>query len=194
MSINEIKVNDLQPEKFIAEKTKEISEAVGDGLAVNALSGGVDSSTVTLLGHKALGDKLKTYFIDHGLMREGEPQMVVDTFAKLGVKVELVDARKEFFAALKGITDPEEKRKIGITRTFYQDVFARLVKESGGKFLLQGTILTDVEETVAGIKAQHNVLEQMGNLCRLQQAFARACLSRHRFPDRSATVLSMSLR
>lgn len=162
MSIEEIRVDELDVEKFIKEQVKAISDAVGDGLAVNALSGGVDSSAVTLLGHKALGDRLKTYFIDHGLMREGEPQMVVNAFAKLGVKVELVDARKEFFAALKGITDPEEKRKIGITRTFYQDVFARLVKESGAKCLLQGTILTDVDETVAGIKAQHNVLAQMG--------------------------------
>jgi len=131
-------------------------------LAVNALSGGVDSSAVTLLGHRALGDRLKSYFVDHGLMREGEPEMVVETFAGLGVKVELVDARKEFFDALKGITDPEEKRKIGITRTFYRDVFGKIVKDSGAKFLLQGTIYTDIEETMAGIKAQHNVLEQMG--------------------------------
>ena len=162
MSIEEIKVDELDTEKFIEEQVAAISAAVGDGLAVNALSGGVDSSAVTLLGHKALGDRLKTYFVDHGLMREGEPQFVVDTFAELGVKVELVDARKEFFAALKGVSDPEEKRKIGITQTFYQDVFARLVKESGAKCLLQGTILTDVEETMAGIKAQHNVLAQMG--------------------------------
>jgi len=160
--MQEITVEALDAESFIEEKVKEISGTVGEGLAVNALSGGVDSSAVTLLGHRAIGDRLKTYFIDHGLMREGEPQMVVDTFAGLGVKVELVDARKEFFGALKGITDPEEKRKIGITQTFYQDVFARIVRESGAKFLLQGTIFTDVEETVAGIKAQHNVLGQMG--------------------------------
>jgi len=162
MSVEEIKHDDLDVEKFIDEKVAEISSAVGDGLAVNALSGGVDSSAVTLLGHKALGDRLKTYFIDHGLMREGEPQLVFDTFAALGVHVEIVDSREEFFGALKGITDPEEKRKIGITRTFYRDVFGRIVRESGARFLLQGTIFTDIEETVAGIKAQHNVLEQMG--------------------------------
>lgn len=162
MSVEEIKVEDLNVDNFIEEKAKEIKDAVGDGLAVNALSGGVDSSAVTLLGHKALGDNLKTYFIDNGLMREGEPQFVVDTFKDLGVKVELVDAQDEFFTALQGLSDPEEKRKIGITRTFYRDVFARIVKESGARFLLQGTIFTDVEETVAGIKAQHNVLEQMG--------------------------------
>ena len=162
MDIQEITVEALDAESFIEEKVKEISDAVGGGLAVNALSGGVDSSAVTLLGHRALGDRLKSYFVDHGLMREGEPEMVVETFAGLGVKVELVDARKEFFDALKGITDPEEKRKIGITRTFYRDVFGKIVKDSGAKFLLQGTIYTDIEETMAGIKAQHNVLEQMG--------------------------------
>ena len=130
-------------------------------MAINALSGGVDSSTVTMLGHKALGKRLKTVFIQNGLMRQGEPERVVSLFKKLGVKVEIVDARKEFFAALKGITDPEEKRE-AITQTFYKKVFGRIVKKSGAKFLLQGTILTDVDETIAGIKRQHNVFEQLG--------------------------------
>ena len=160
--IREITTAKLNAKRFIAQKAKEISEAVGAGIAVNALSGGVDSSAVTLLGHKALGKRLKTYFIDNGLMREGEPRFVVNTFRKLGVKVELIDAKRTFFAALKGITDPEEKRQKGITDVFYKDVFAKLVKQSGARFLLQGTILTDVDETVAGIKRQHNVLEQLG--------------------------------
>jgi len=162
MEIKEIRAEELNPEKFIEEKVAEISSSVGDGIAINALSGGVDSSTVTMLGHKALGDRLKTYFIDHGLMREGEAQKVVSVFEKLGVKVEIVDAKEKFFNALCGITDPEEKRKIGITRTFYKDVFGGLVRESRAKFLLQGTILTDVDETAAGIKRQHNVFEQIG--------------------------------
>jgi len=130
-------------------------------LAINALSGGVDSSTVTMLGHRALGKRLKTVFIENGLMREGEPEQVVSLFQKLGVTVEVVDANKEFFAALKGITDPEEKRE-AITQSFYKDVFGRIVKESGAKHLIQGTILTDIDETVAGIKRQHNVFEQLG--------------------------------
>lgn len=159
--IEEITVQALDPERFIREKVQEIREAVGGGLAINALSGGVDSSTVTLLGHRALGERLKTVFIDNGLMREGEPEQVVSLFQKLGVKVTVVDARQEFLAALKGITDPEQKRET-ITRTFYRDVFGRLVRESGAKYLLQGTILTDVDETVAGIKRQHNVLAQLG--------------------------------
>ena len=159
--INEITARELNPEQFISEKVNEIRETVGNGIAINALSGGVDSSTVTMLGHRALGDRLKTVFIDNNLMREGEPEAVVGSFRKLGVTVEIIDAREEFLTALKGITDPEEKRE-AVTQTFYKKVFGRIVKGSGAKFLLQGTILTDVDETVAGIKRQHNVFEQLG--------------------------------
>ncbi len=159
--ISEITAQELNTENFINEKVKEIKEAVGDGTAINALSGGVDSSTVTMLGHRALGERLRTVFIENGLMRAGESEQVVGFFRKLGVTVEVIDARKEFFAALKGITDPEEKRE-AVTQTFYLDVFGRLVKQSSAKYLLQGTILTDVDETVAGIKRQHNVFEQLG--------------------------------
>ncbi len=157
----EITALELKPKQFIEEKVEEIRAAVGDGTAINALSGGVDSSVVTMLGHKALGSRLKTVFVENGLMREGEPQHVVGLFAKLGVKVEIEDARHEFFTALKGIADPEEKRE-AVTQTFYRDVFGRMVRESGAKVLLQGTILTDIDETVAGIKRQHNVFEQLG--------------------------------
>ncbi len=157
----EIKLDKLNTEEFINEKSKEIKNAVGDGLAINALSGGVDSSAVTMLGHKALGDKLKTYFVDNGIMREGEPQRIAELFKSLGVNIEIINAQDKFFAALKGITDPEEKRE-AITQTFYKDIFGDLVRESGAKHLLQGTILTDVDETIAGIKRQHNVFEQLG--------------------------------
>lgn len=159
--ITEIAVQELNTEQFIHEKVGEIKAAVGEGMAINALSGGVDSSTVTMMGHRALRNKLKTVFIEHGLMREGEPEQVVGFFSDLGVTVEVVDARQEFFSALKGIKDPEEKRE-AIRQTFYSTVFGRIVKESGAKHLLQGTILTDVDETVAGIKRQHNVFEQLG--------------------------------
>jgi len=161
MSVKEIPAAELDCARFIEEKVGEVAATVGEGGAINALSGGVDSSAVTMLGHRALGDRLKTYFVDNGIMREGEPQRVVTLFADLGVRVELIDAQDEFFAALAGITDPEEKRE-AITQTFYKRVFGRLVKESGAKFLLQGTILTDVDETAAGIKRQHNVFEQIG--------------------------------
>jgi len=159
--IEEIKAKGLNTRRFIEAKVAEIQETVGGGLAINALSGGVDSSTVTMLGHRALGRRLKTVFIENGLMREGEPKRVVGLFKKLKVPVEIVDAREEFFAALKGITDPEAKRE-AITQTFYKHVFGRIVKQSGARFLLQGTILTDVDETVAGIKRQHNVFAQLG--------------------------------
>ena len=159
--IQEITAQELNAERFIDEQVNEIKTAVGDGTAINALSGGVDSSTVTMLGHRALGEQLKTVFVENGLMREGEPEQVVGFFKELGVTVDIVDARSEFFAALKAITDPEEKRE-AITQTFYRDVFGRIVKESGAKHLLQGTILTDVDETVAGVKRQHNVFEQLG--------------------------------
>ena len=161
MKMAEIKAEGMDTKKFIDDRAKEISDAVGNGLAINALSGGVDSSAVTMLGHKALGDRLKTYFVENGLMRKGEPEKIVSIFKKLGVIVEIVDAKDKFFKALKGLTDPEEKRE-AITQTFYKDVFGKLVKDSGAKHLLQGTILTDVDETVAGIKRQHNVFEQLG--------------------------------
>jgi GMP synthase (glutamine-hydrolysing) len=159
--IVELKASELDAKKFINEKAREITEIVDKGLAINALSGGVDSSAVTMLGHKALGSRLKTYFINNGLMRKDEPQSIVSVFKNLGVCVEIIDAQKDFFKALKGITDPEEKRE-AITQTFYKNVFAKLIKKSGAKYLLQGTILTDIDETVAGIKRQHNVFEQLG--------------------------------
>jgi len=146
---------------FVNEQVGELKDTVKDGLALNALSGGVDSSVVTALAHKALGDQLKTVFIDNGIMREGEPEHVVSMFSKIGIPVELVDSRADFLGALKGLTDPEEKRQ-AITDTFYRNVFSRIVKDSGAKYLLHGTILTDIEETVAGIKRQHNILAQLG--------------------------------
>ncbi len=147
--------------RFVEDQIAQLRETVGEGTAINALSGGVDSAVVTALGHRALGSRLRTVFVDNGLMREGEPQWVVATFAQLGVPVELIDARREFLEALRGKTDPEEKRE-AIAQTFYSGVFGRLVQESGARILLHGTILTDIEETVAGIKRQHNILAQLG--------------------------------
>ncbi|MCU0860774.1 MAG: hypothetical protein MUE65_00450 [Methanomassiliicoccales archaeon] len=159
--VKEIRLKDLDEQKFIERQVRAIRGKVGEGVAINALSGGVDSSVVTMLGHRALGDRLRTVFIENGIMREGEPRLVVQAFKKLGVEVELIDAKKEFFSALKGLTDPEEKRE-AITQTFYKRVFGRIVRESKAKYLLQGTNFTDVEETVAGIKRQHNILAQLG--------------------------------
>lgn len=150
----------MDPRKFIEEKVEEIRRRVGSDKAVNALSGGVDSSAVTLLGHRALGDRLKTVFIDTGVMREGEPQGVIETFRKMGVTVHLIQAQEEFFKSFKGMMDPEEKRK-AFRNTFYSTL-GRAVKESGARFLLQGTIAADISETQRGVKTQHNILEQIG--------------------------------
>ncbi len=157
----EIRVEALDAERFIADQVAAIRAAVGEGTAINALSGGVDSAVVTLLGHRALGEHLRTVMVENGLMREGELERTAAVFADLGVPVEIIDARDAFFAALRGVRDPEAKRE-AITQTFYRDVFGRLVRESGARTLLQGTILTDVDETVAGIKRQHNVFAQLG--------------------------------
>ena len=161
MEIEEVRLENLDVEGFISEQVEDISSTVGNGLAVNALSGGVDSSTVTMIAHKALGDRLKTYFIDSGLMREDEPEHIAGLFRDLGVHVELIDAKDRFLDALKGVSDPEEKRG-AITHSFYAIVFAELAKKSGAGYVLQGTNFTDVEETVAGIKRQHNIIEQLG--------------------------------
>lgn len=203
---NEITLQALDPRQFIAEKVRTIRETVGEGIAFNALSGGVDSSTVTLLGHQALGNRLKTVFIENGLMREGEAEQVVGWFRALDVAVEVIDARDEFFAALAGITDPEEKRE-AITQTFYRQVFGRLVKASGANFLLQGTILTDIDETIAGSNgstmssnSSGSILKKplgiassnrsssfartaCGRLAR-RSGFLRRCFRASRFPDR----------
>ncbi|MBU2577045.1 MAG: ExsB family transcriptional regulator [Nanoarchaeota archaeon] len=160
--MGEIRIeNHFNAQHFIVKQIQSISDKVQNGYAINALSGGVDSSVVTMLGHRALENKLKTYFIDNGLMRQDEPEKIASMFNDLGVKVEIIDAKEKFFNALKGLTDPEEKRE-AVTQTFYKDVFGKLVRESGAKYLLQGTILTDVDETVAGVKRQHNVFEQLG--------------------------------
>ena len=113
---------------FVEDQIAQIRQTVGKAQAINALSGGVDSSLVTVLGHRALGDQLKTVFIDNALMREGEPQQVVDTFAQMDIPVELIDSQEEFLSALAGLTDPEQKRQ-AITDTFYSAVFGRLVRE-----------------------------------------------------------------
>ncbi len=161
MDIKEIRFKTLRPKAFIQEQVESIRKTVGHGSAIVALSGGVDSSVVTMLGHLALGPRLAAYFIENGIMRAGESRAIVSLFKKLGVRVDVVDAKAQFFSALEGITDPEQKRE-AITQTFYKTVFGPLVWHSGARFLLQGTNYTDVEETVAGIKRQHNVLAQLG--------------------------------
>jgi GMP synthase (glutamine-hydrolysing) len=151
---------EFDPQKFILERIEEIRNKVKLEKAINALSGGVDSSTVTLLGHRAIGDQLVTVFIDTGVMRESEPESVIKTFKDFGIHVRLLDAKDQFFRAFRGVFDPEEKRKI-FRETFY-NVLGKTAKEVGARFLLQGTIAADISETKRGVKTQHNILEQIG--------------------------------
>jgi GMP synthase (glutamine-hydrolysing) len=150
----------FKPEKFIEEKTAWLRQAIGDGEALAATSGGVDSMTVAALGHRAVGDRLKVVFLDDGLMRKGEPQKVVGILRRMGIKAKIYDVKDYFFEALRGKTDPEEKRKT-FREAFYQ-TFANIARELGVNCLLQGTIAADVVETKGGVKSQHNVLEQIG--------------------------------
>lgn len=161
MALSEIKASELDADVFIQEKVQEIIDEVSSQKAIVALSGGVDSSTVTVLGDKALGDRLGIYFIDNGLMRKGEPKEVQSIFERLGIDVEIVAAQGEFLKRLQGKIDPEEKRR-AIIQAFYEMVLPNLIRDSEAEYLLQGTIFTDIEEAQAGIKSQHNVLDQVG--------------------------------
>ncbi|NPA62635.1 MAG: glutamine-hydrolyzing GMP synthase subunit GuaA [Methanococci archaeon] len=146
----------FDPKAFIEESVKEIKEQIGDRKAIIALSGGVDSSVAAVLTHKAIGDKLTAVFVDTGLMRKGEKEEVEKTFKeKLGMNLIIVDAKDRFLNALKGVKDPEEKRKI-IGKLFI-DVFEEIAEKIKAEVLVQGTIAPDWIETRGNIKSHHNV-------------------------------------
>jgi GMP synthase (glutamine-hydrolysing) len=153
-------MGDFDPGKFIGLEIRSIRERVGDSIAVAAASGGVDSTTTAVLSHRALRDKLTVVFLDDGLMREGEAEAVVQSYRALGLNAKLFDIKDDFFAALKGLDDPEEKRK-AFRSTFYNSL-SRIVRDAASRFLIQGTIAADIVETKKGVKTQHNVLEQIG--------------------------------
>ena len=142
---------------FIDEQIKAIKEQVGDGKVLLALSGGVDSSVCAALLIKAIGDQLVCVHVNHGLLRKGEPEQVIQVFRnELGANLIYVDAVDRFLDKLAGVSDPEEKRHI-IGEDFI-DVFAEEAsKLEGIGFLGQGTIYPDILESDAGIKAHHNV-------------------------------------
>jgi len=141
---------------FIAEQVKAIKEQVGDGKVLLALSGGVDSSVCAALLIKAIGKNLISVHVNHGLLRKGEPEQVIEVFRnQLGAELVYVDAVDRFLDKLAGVSDPETKRKI-IGKEFIE-VFAEEAKKLQGiKFLGQGTIYPDILES-HGIKAHHNV-------------------------------------
>lgn len=152
---------DWTAEHIIDELVSDVQAQVGDGRVLLAISGGVDSSTLGLLLAKAVGEKLTAVFIDHGLLRLGEREQVEAALKPLGVNLVTVDARAEFMAALDGVSDPEQKRKI-IGREFIR-AFEREARAYGPfDFLAQGTLYPDVIESAGGegaanIKSHHNV-------------------------------------
>jgi GMP synthase (glutamine-hydrolysing) len=152
---------DWSMETFIEDKVREIREQVGDQKVLCALSGGVDSSVVAALIHKAIGDQLTCMFVDHGLLRKGEAESVVETFGK-NFKMNLVkvDSKDRFLSKLKGVTDPEQKRKI-IGNEFIRVFEEESAKFGDHRFLGQGTLYTDIiesgTETAHTIKSHHNV-------------------------------------
>lgn len=144
-------------EGYIETSIKEIRAQVGDGKVLLALSGGVDSSVVAALLIKAIGKQLYCVHVNHGLLRKGEPEQVVDVFKhQMDANLIYVDATERFLTKLAGVSDPEQKRKI-IGKEFI-DVFADEAKKLDGiKFLAQGTIYPDITESEKGVKAHHNV-------------------------------------
>ena len=148
---------DWTAEGYIETSVKEIRAQVGDGKVLLALSGGVDSSVVAALLIKAIGKQLYCVHVNHGLLRKGEPEQVVQVFRhQMDANLIYVDASERFLTKLAGVSDPEQKRKI-IGKEFI-DVFADEAKKLDGiKFLAQGTIYPDITESDKGVKAHHNV-------------------------------------
>ncbi|WP_461463931.1 glutamine-hydrolyzing GMP synthase [Methanobrevibacter sp.] len=144
----------LSPKEFIDDAITKIKDEIQDEKAVIALSGGVDSSVCSVLVGEAIGKNLTAIFVNHGLLRKGEAEQVINTF-KDRLNFIYIDASEEFLEALSGVTDPEEKRKI-IGKKFI-DVFEREASKIEAKYLVQGTIAPDWIETKGKIKSHHNI-------------------------------------
>ena len=157
-----VAVQGFHPSSFLSSETARVLQTVGNGKAIAAVSGGVDSTVAALVAKKALGDRLFPVFIDTGFQRAGEPEEVKSRLAdpSLGLKVRLVRAGSRFLEAVKGESAAEEKRK-KFRQTFYE-VLTEEAKKDGCDYVVQGTIAPDWIETQGGIKTQHNVLEQVG--------------------------------
>ena len=150
------------PDSFIETTVKELKEKIGKDRVILGLSGGVDSSVAAMLLHRAIGDNLTCIFVNNGLLRKNEFSDVLDSYKGMGLNVIGVDASQKFYDDLKGVTDPEQKRKI-IGRDFVEVFNAEAKKIKDAKWLAQGTIYPDVIESCsvkgpsATIKSHHNV-------------------------------------
>ena len=148
----------FNPEKFVEEAVKDVKEKVGDGKAIIAVSGGVDSTVAAAVVGKAIGHNLVAVHVDTGLMRKNESENVKKALSSV-VELHVINASDRFFEALKGASEPEKKRKI-IGEMFIR-IFEEEAKKSGAKFLVQGTIAPDWIESGSGlrdtIKSHHNV-------------------------------------
>ena len=144
-------------EAFIAEQINALRAQIGDGKVLLALSGGVDSSVCAALLIKAIGKQLTCVHVNHGLLRKGEPEQVIEVFRnQMNANLIYIDATDRFLDKLAGVSDPETKRKI--IGSEFIDVFAEEAEKLDGiRFLGQGTIYPDILESEAGIKAHHNV-------------------------------------
>ena len=161
--INICQCNGLwSPASFIETTVAELKDKIGDEKVILGLSGGVDSSVAAMLLHKAIGDNLYCIFVNNGLLRDREFEEVLDSYKHMGLNVKGVDASGKFYADLKGVTDPEKKRKI-IGRDFVEVFNEEAKKFDDARWLAQGTIYPDVIESVsvagpsATIKSHHNV-------------------------------------
>ena len=150
------------PDSFIETTVAELKKKIGDEKVILGLSGGVDSSVAAMLLHRAIGDNLYCIFVNNGLLRDREFEEVLESYKDMGLNVKGVDASERFYADLKGVTDPEQKRKI-IGRDFVEVFNAEAKKFDDARWLAQGTIYPDVIESVsvagpsATIKSHHNV-------------------------------------
>jgi GMP synthase (glutamine-hydrolysing) len=142
----------VKVDKFIQDSIQKIKKDI-KGRAIIALSGGVDSSVCAVLAHRAIGDLLTPIYIDTGLMRKGETEIIMKIFSDMNLQV--IDGKENFLKALKGKTDPEKKRK-AIGEAFIRE-FEREARLLGAKYLIQGTIYPDRIESEGGIKSHHNV-------------------------------------
>jgi GMP synthase (glutamine-hydrolysing) len=155
-------LQEFNPQEFVNKQVAEIRNVVNDEKALIAVSGGVDSTTCAVLAHRALGENLLCVTLDDAFMRTGEPERIAQLLSQppLNLPVKILNVQKHFLSALEGLRDAEEKRK-AFRETFYKTLSETAKKESF-RFLVQGTIRADIDETTRGIKTQHNVLSQMG--------------------------------